>query len=115
MPGRFIISNDYPMADASSQLPISYPDSEELDPEWVLRAIQRQACDIERRELDYALSRLDARGDVTDKQEQVLSELADAIVAEILAGPEAALADSDPETLRAARELFSAKPPDDRP
>jgi glutamyl-tRNA reductase len=103
------------MADASSQFPIPYPDSEELDPEWVLRAIQRQSCDVERRELDYALSRLDARGDMSDKQELVLSELADAIVAEILAGPEAALADADPETVRAARELFSVRSPDDRP
>lgn len=102
------------MADASSQLPAPYPNSEEIDPEWVLRAIQRQASGIERRELDYALSRLDARGDVTDKQAQVLSELADAIVAEILAGPESALADSDAEMVRATMELFSVRSPADR-
>lgn len=102
------------MADARSQTPAQYPDSEELDPEWLLRAIQRQACAIERRELDYALSRLEARGDVTEKQERILSELADAIVAEILAGPESALAGADETTVRAAEELFSDKSPDDR-
>ncbi|WP_254546997.1 hypothetical protein [Halomarina pelagica] len=46
-----------------------------------------EAASIERRELDRALARLDDRGELTDERRAVLADLADALVAELVAVP----------------------------
>ncbi|MFB6080307.1 MAG: hypothetical protein ABEJ81_04850 [Haloferacaceae archaeon] len=46
---------------------------------------------VRRRELDAALARLDAHGGLTDAQRAILAEVAAGLVADLLAGPRAAI------------------------
>jgi glutamyl-tRNA reductase len=82
--------------------------SENGDTRAVRRAIQRRACEIERRELDRAITRLESDEELTDERARILSETAAAIAADVLAGPDTVLAESDPDErmLRLARELL---------
>lgn len=78
------------------------------DTRAVRRAIQRRACEVERHELDRAITRLESDGGLTDEQTRILSETAAAIAADVLAGPDTVLAEGDPDdlTLRLARDLL---------
>lgn len=80
-----------------------------VEPDEVRRAISRRAGEIARKELDRAVERLEARGELTDDQLTAVVELTAAITAGVLAGPQAALEradEHDPETVRTAIELF---------
>lgn len=78
------------------------------DTRAVRRAIQRRACEVERRELDCAITRLESDVELTDEQTRILSETAAAIAADVLAGPDTVLAEGDPDDrmLRLARDLL---------
>lgn len=68
------------------------------------------ACTIKRRNVDRAIRRLEATGDVTDAQRETVEALADAIVAGVLEDPlrvlSAAVADDDAETVSTATALL---------
>jgi hypothetical protein len=84
-------------------------DPREVDPEAVRQAIRDRAGEIRRREHSRAIDRLEARGELSARQRQVLAETAAAIVDGILAGPESTLAeasDADCETVETAATLF---------
>ncbi|MFT4889210.1 MAG: glutamyl-tRNA reductase [Halobacteriales archaeon] len=65
---------------------------------------------IKARELETALSKLEDRGDLTDKQREAVESLADAVVGQLLAAPTKALRDAAAEddwaTINAALQLF---------
>lgn len=82
-------------------------DGSDLDQRDVRRAMQRRACEIERRELGRAITRLESKRDFTDEQRAVLAETAAAIAAGVLAGPDAALADSELDDLQTAHTLLT--------
>jgi glutamyl-tRNA reductase len=82
------------------------------DPAAVRRHIRERAEAVRRDELDRALSRLEATGETSEAQRDVLRELAHAVTDAVLATPEAALEDErvDTQTLEAALELFGEEP-----
>jgi hypothetical protein len=59
-----------------------------------LRRLRRRAARIERREREEALSALESRGRLTDEQRETVRALAATLVAELTAGPAAALGGS---------------------
>ncbi|MFB6135480.1 MAG: glutamyl-tRNA reductase [Halobacteriaceae archaeon] len=76
----------------------------------VVAAMYEGAEHLKQRELDTAVSRLEAHGDLTEEQRQVVESLADALVSQLLAAPtesirEAAAAD-DWRTIDTALRLF---------
>ncbi|OYR53160.1 glutamyl-tRNA reductase, partial [Halorubrum sp. Ea1] len=93
---------------------------EELD--RILRAYKRKRADdaisamyagadrVKAREVDRALSKLEAQGDLTDEQRETVSDMADALVGQLLAAPTSSLRDAagedDWETIRTALRLF---------
>lgn len=92
-----------PEADAESDT----DERDDLDPEAVQRAIRIHAERIEQRELKQAMDRLDADESLTPAERQIIEEMADSILDELLAVPEAVLAAADDEeTLRTVVELF---------
>lgn len=99
------------MASTASPTHESESDSRDyhVDPRDIRRAIQRRACELERQELDRAITCLESRGELTDEQKQILEKTATAITTGVLAGPESVLAqdDLDDRTLRLARELLT--------
>ncbi|ELZ51191.1 glutamyl-tRNA reductase [Halorubrum distributum JCM 9100] len=93
---------------------------EELD--RILRAYKRKRADdaisamyagadqVKARELDRAMSKLEAQGGLTDEQRETVEDLADALVGQLLAAPTRSLRDAagedDWETIRTALRLF---------
>ncbi|WP_193309083.1 glutamyl-tRNA reductase [Halorubrum halophilum] len=93
---------------------------EELD--RILQAYKRKRADdaisamyagadrVKAREVDRAVSKLEAQGDLTDEQRETVEDLADALVGQLLAAPTRSLRDAagedDWETIRTALQLF---------
>ncbi|OYR56064.1 glutamyl-tRNA reductase [Halorubrum halodurans] len=93
---------------------------EELD--RILRSYKRKRADdaisamyagadrVKARELDRALTKLEAQGGLTDDQRETVEAMADALVGQLLAAPTRSLRDAagedDWETIRTALELF---------
>jgi len=84
-------------------------DGSDLDQRAIRRAMQRRACEIERREFDRAIARLESKRDLTDEQRAVLAETAAAIAAGVLAGPDVVLAESELDDLQTAHTLLTDK------
>lgn len=79
----------------------------EVDPAAVRAAIHTHGERIKQQELQQALRKLDANGDLTDAQRRVVDEMATAILDDLLSTPDAVLAAADDsETLRTVIELF---------
>jgi glutamyl-tRNA reductase len=76
----------------------------------VISAMYESAERVKDRELSEALSKLDAHGDLTDDQREVVSGLADALVSQLLAVPTKSLreaaAEDDWATINTALQLF---------
>lgn len=83
---------------------------EELDPEAVRGVIRARGEEIKRRELQKAFNRLEANGELTSEQREIIRQMATAIVDAVLAPPQATLEDSqtyDVETVQTAINLFN--------
>jgi glutamyl-tRNA reductase len=76
----------------------------------VISAMYESAERIKERELAEAFSKLDAHGDLTDDQREVVTSMADAMVSQLLAPPTKSLrdaaADDDWGTINTALQLF---------
>ncbi|MFB6104754.1 MAG: glutamyl-tRNA reductase [Halobacteriaceae archaeon] len=85
----------------------------------VIAAMYESADTVKRRELETALSRLGAAGDLTDDQEAIVADLADALVSQLLAAPTRSLRDAaaedDWETIHTALQLFDPEFGDNSP
>jgi glutamyl-tRNA reductase len=86
-----------------------------LDAEQLRRQFRRQTAEIERCELEEAISKLDARGDLSDEQRETVRELGAALVEGLTDAPEQALeraersertGERERERARAIRRLF---------
>ncbi|MBP1923561.1 glutamyl-tRNA reductase [Halorubrum alkaliphilum] len=93
---------------------------EELD--RILQAYKRKRADdaisamyagadrVRAREVDRAVTKLEAQGDLTDDQRETVESMADALVGQLLAAPTRSLRDAagedDWETIRTALQLF---------
>ncbi|WP_327051062.1 glutamyl-tRNA reductase [Halomicrococcus gelatinilyticus] len=77
----------------------------------VIAAMYEGAERVKERELDTALSRLDAHGDLNDEQRAVVESMADALVSQLLAPPTKSLRDAagddDWTTINTALRLFN--------
>jgi len=62
-----------------------------LDPERLRRRLHRRTAEIERREVEEAVSALDARGGLTEAQRETVRELGGALAEELTASPERTL------------------------
>ena len=75
-----------------------------------ISAMYAGADRVKARELDRAMSKLEAQGDLTDEQRETVEDLADALVGQLLAAPTRSLRDAagedDWETIRTALQLF---------
>jgi glutamyl-tRNA reductase len=76
----------------------------------VIAAMYEGAEDMKQRELSTALSQLEASGDFTDEQREVVESLADALVGQLLSAPTKSLRDAaerdDWSTINTALQLF---------
>jgi len=85
----------------------------------VIRGMYQGAEDVKERELDIALSRLGAEGDLTEEQRAAVEGLADALVDQLLAVPTQSLreaaAEDDWATVASAIELFDPSIFDEEP
>ena len=75
-----------------------------------ISAMYAGADQVKARELDRAMSKLEAQGDLSDEQRETVEDLADALVGQLLAAPTRSLRDAagedDWETIRTALRLF---------
>jgi len=101
----------------SESPPASAPDRSESpsDPEQLRRRLRRRTDDVERREVEEAVSALEARGGLTEEQRETVRALGSALVEGLTAPPErglkravetARVTERDGERLRAIRRLF---------
>jgi glutamyl-tRNA reductase len=85
----------------------------------VIRGMYRGAETVKERELETALTKLDAVGALTAEQREVVEGLADALVAQLLAVPTKSLreaaAEDDWETIASAIQLFDPALLDEEP
>jgi len=76
----------------------------------VIAAMYESADRVKSREIETAVSKLEAEGDVSDRQREVIESLADALVGQLLAAPTKSLrdaaADDDWTTVHTALQLF---------
>lgn len=76
----------------------------------VIAAMYEGAENVKQRELSTAISQLEARGDLTDDQREVVESLADALVGQLLSAPTKSLRDAaerdDWSTINTALQLF---------
>ncbi|WP_205254043.1 MULTISPECIES: glutamyl-tRNA reductase [Halostella] len=76
----------------------------------VIAAMYESAEGIKSRELSTAMSKLEAEGEITDEQREVVESLADALVSQLLAAPTKSLRDAAAEddwtTIQTALRLF---------
>ena len=86
-----------------------------------ISAMYAGADRVKQRELDRAVTKLDAQGELTDEQRETVESLADALVGQLLAAPTRSLRDAagedDWETIRTALQLFDPEfdAPPERP
>ncbi len=82
----------------------------------VIGAMYEGAEEIKRREVATAISRMEATGDLTDEQREVVESLADSLVGQLLAAPTKSLRDAaerdDWSTIQTAIRLFDPSPDD---
>ncbi|WP_101294578.1 glutamyl-tRNA reductase [Halegenticoccus soli] len=75
-----------------------------------ISAMYESAEIVKERELDTALSKLEAQGELTDEQRETVAALADALVGQLLAAPTKSLRDAAAEddwtTIQTAMQLF---------
>jgi glutamyl-tRNA reductase len=87
-------------------------DAEMPDPDAARARIRERASEVRDREVETALAKLDARGDLPEDDREAVERLADRLVARLLAAPERGLRaaaegnDHDPETVATALSLF---------
>ncbi|EMA64610.1 glutamyl-tRNA reductase [Halorubrum lipolyticum] len=62
-----------------------------IDPDRLRRRLRRRSAEIRGRELEEAVTRLEARGDLTEEQRETVRELGSALVGELIGAPERAL------------------------
>jgi glutamyl-tRNA reductase len=76
----------------------------------VIAGMHRGAERIKRREVGEAISRLEAEGDLTEAQREIVESMADALVSQLLAAPTRSLRDAAEEddwsTIHTALQLF---------
>jgi glutamyl-tRNA reductase len=88
------------------------PAAEMPDPDAARARIRERASEVRDREVETALAKLDARGDLPEDDREAVERLADRLVARLLAAPERGLRaaaegnDHDPETVATALSLF---------
>lgn len=95
--------------DSSHSLSVVRSELDEEDPEAVRRAIHRRGEELKRQALERAFSRLAVQGGLTLKQQEILENMASAIVDGILSAPDSMLSRTsvhDEGTVRMAVELF---------
>lgn len=83
--------------------------SEPSDPRQARRELRDRAEEVKREQLNEALERLQAEGQINAAQRRILEEMSTAIVDEILPGPEATLfaeGECSQERIAAVVELF---------
>lgn len=80
----------------------------DIDPAVARSSIRERAEEIRRQELERALARLEADGELTDEEREAVEELATALVDRVLTPAEETLehGSADAETLRTAAALF---------
>lgn len=96
-------------ADSPEESSATVSGSDEIDPKSARRAIRARANDTKRRELQQAFDQLEAYGTLTPEHRRIITQMATAIVDEILAPPKDALSDPsthDADVVRTAVELF---------
>ena len=75
-----------------------------------ISAMYESAEDVKQRELDTAMTKLEAQGELTDEQRQTVAALADALVGQLLSAPTKSLreaaAEDDWTTIQTAMQLF---------
>lgn len=82
-------------------------DDDAVDSAAVRAAINTHGERIKQREVQQALQKLDANGELTEAQREIVEEMATVMLDELLSTPDAVLAAADdPETLRTVVELF---------
>ncbi|MFC7185729.1 glutamyl-tRNA reductase [Halorubrum yunnanense] len=96
--------------DSSTDARPAPPSDARADPDRVRRRLRRRAEGIERRQVEEAVSKLEARGDLTDEQRETVRLLGAALRRRLTSRPEAALERSAPgdATARALARLFDA-------
>jgi glutamyl-tRNA reductase len=81
-----------------------------------IAAMYEGADAVKRRELDRAVSKLEAQGGLTDDQRETVESMADALVGQLLAAPTRSLRDAAEEddwtTIQTAMRLFDPEFPD---
>ncbi|WP_135363804.1 glutamyl-tRNA reductase [Halosimplex halophilum] len=88
------------------------PDAETPDPDAARARIRERAGEVRDREVETALTKLDARSELSERDREAVERLADRLVARLLAAPERGLRaaaerdDHDPETVATALSLF---------
>jgi glutamyl-tRNA reductase len=95
--------------DSTEEPSATISEVDETDPEAVRLAIRGRAEALKQRELRKAISQLEARGDLSPEQRHIITQIATAIVDEILAVPESTLNDvsaDEEDTVRTAIRLF---------
>ncbi|WP_436932181.1 glutamyl-tRNA reductase [Halosimplex halobium] len=86
--------------------------AETPDPDAARARIRERAGEVREREVETALTKLDTRGDLSERDREAVERLADRLVARLLAAPERSLRaaaegdDHDPETVATALSLF---------
>jgi glutamyl-tRNA reductase len=83
---------------------------DEEDSEAVRRAIHCHGEELKQQELEQAFSQLTVRGDLTQRQQEIIADMASAIVEDILAAPDSMLENVsiyDEDTVQTAIELFN--------
>lgn len=84
-----------------------------------ISAMYESAESVKARELDTAMSKLEAQGDLTDEQRETVTALADALVGQLLSAPTKSLreaaAEDDWTTIQTAMQLFNPEFGGDHP
>ncbi|MCG1008382.1 glutamyl-tRNA reductase [Halorubrum lacusprofundi] len=81
----------------------------ETDADSVRRRLQRRSARIERREVEEAISKLEAHGDLTDEQRRTVRMLGSDLTRKLMVAPESRLEQSSrdrPKSVRAVARLF---------
>ena len=96
------------VVDGTSDRPVESNHSGRV--ESAIVAISRDAERLKRREVEKAISKFEAYGDLTDGQHETVETMAEAIVGHLLAVPMATLREADErEAVDAALRLFGSR------
>jgi glutamyl-tRNA reductase len=100
------------MTDAhASEQSFAPSDTDNPNPEAVRKTIHERSEGIKRQELKRVFDRLGTHETLTERQREIITRMATAIVDGVLHAPDAALADAthrDRDTVRTAVELFDS-------